>query len=1718
MNCNCCCSTPILYYDDLSPQARSCYMLIKVLEIDVELKHINLINGEHFSEEYSKINPSCTVPALIDGNLTLYDGHTIMIYLCDKFAHAYNPQLCPKRYLTRLEVLNLLFYEGCVLYRRHSHLLTDILLEKFPNVDVDYHKRKIADCYNALNTFLIGHCFMVGNCMTIADFSMISTVGALDLMFPINRNLWPNLSTWFDRLRIMPWYKLNADGIKKQRKLLQAVGEFPFPSPLIITELMTPHSSFRADGYESIINQVLDEDESIKRQPSSKTGINQALHETEPDERPRTDEQMFQRDEPAEIQRISETTVTSSREEAYGLTHILYQGETNEGQRSSGTIPTLTLREENRDEELRTERLSVDSRKEKSSGGSRIERLSIGSRAERSSVGSLTEKSSGGSRTEKSSHTSRAEKSLVDSRVERSSFESRAEKSLTELRTERLSLDARKDRPEIERSERWEIEERSDRPTRDSQKGKLDFDEPSPRLSRQSRSERSSKDPRQKKPESVPSAAARSEEKGKLRDDERASAGYIQQGFEEIPTTQTSQRQAPQTIDIDEPDMISSVSKLSVDNREFSRESNVEELYDGKVKQSGDDSENEVKDKCDCTKDVRKSYFEIKNLLKRQSEEFKKAIQKYPEFLTVKAKKHKNSCICPDCAIANVGQDRYDMQRMKLELEFYKKDFCKPENSRVVNCDCSNNQERGQDDDYYYGEDNEAATLMRLKARHERPGGGQSINDDEDYIENETYRDYFQTLHADQMYKLQAIVDQSEIDYIDDNDGTDDAEYYNDNVDNGDTEDNDDNDENSMGVAEELQNDQNTFVLKGKQELEGQSTDSLVVAETVGSYLGSPSSHFQFNKKKNSKPTRYLCLCTKTSVCCCINCSQDTAASNKNLYSKPKAQMLFCQHGETEVPPELTTVNASLKNYNTHAFTNTFATSKASDNLDKGELDCHPAFLSITSAKESPSQQDDSVKENVGGNQIETPSNIHKEPGRLKDLTKIQEDERRHSTSAQTILNFGRAISDTILNMAKCNSEGKFGFISNVSGITISERPSPSVEHSPKKTKKVNSKEIIINGIDTIETKKAVAEHQENKESYAFKKDKEPKSIIDDTKHNERCDYNREYEDSQKSIYKNEQSIMGRQNDANNQRAYDESENLKELKNCQTKEQVSESVSQQPEKTKSSSQISTNKVLIPNNGNSESDQKVSTYTKIEKNDEEKCICKRWKRSSRHRQCHSPPCSLADFKKCTVCREKRKLQIDSQPKRYKIEIKAKGCKEHIHNQFGQKPIAEAKEIADKNKFKENTGVDNKNNVNDCAIKNEKNVRLRAGNCGSKHLQICYMDKDVLIKMPQDLKSLVEKTNSSESVDNCNSDSLCSLTSISNASEEIACVNYYDHYKDQRPIEESNRVCFHHSKYLCRRCLNTLTSVIPKETCVLPHMYGSRECMGTAPLQAASGCHDLTKPGLYTIPEYSGCVCACKCRNCLFKSVFNYPGDSSQLWSEYVRYPIHEKNMNDFYELPKVNSTYLQIRDKVRRKAMGRQQESGDLKVKPNFPEINKFAKLKQHLTPGCKSLSLLSDNDDSDNEKSDGFFNYPKTLKDHKPDDMYRTPYQQKLKKLTFSTSSENKIFSEPESEVHVKYYDRDSATAQSSKSRIPILLMKKKVDYLPARGTTSNDEKASKVSSTNAFYELRTSSKSELEKVANTKIPTFAVPSSRRRNRKLFWYLKKNDKKRESRL
>ncbi|XP_030955569.1 glutathione S-transferase zeta class-like [Quercus lobata] len=57
-----------------------------------EYKAVNLLKGEQYSPEFTKLNPIGYVPVLVDGDLVLSDSFAILLYLEEKYPH-YHPLL-----------------------------------------------------------------------------------------------------------------------------------------------------------------------------------------------------------------------------------------------------------------------------------------------------------------------------------------------------------------------------------------------------------------------------------------------------------------------------------------------------------------------------------------------------------------------------------------------------------------------------------------------------------------------------------------------------------------------------------------------------------------------------------------------------------------------------------------------------------------------------------------------------------------------------------------------------------------------------------------------------------------------------------------------------------------------------------------------------------------------------------------------------------------------------------------------------------------------------------------------------------------------------------------------------------------------------------------------------------------------------------------------------------------------------------------------------------------------------------------------------------------------------------------------------------------------------------------------------------------------------------------------------------------------------------------
>ena len=63
-----------------------------------EYKAVNLVKGEQFSPEFSKLNPLNFVPALVDGDIVVADSFAILMYLEEKYPqHPLLPQDLHKR-------------------------------------------------------------------------------------------------------------------------------------------------------------------------------------------------------------------------------------------------------------------------------------------------------------------------------------------------------------------------------------------------------------------------------------------------------------------------------------------------------------------------------------------------------------------------------------------------------------------------------------------------------------------------------------------------------------------------------------------------------------------------------------------------------------------------------------------------------------------------------------------------------------------------------------------------------------------------------------------------------------------------------------------------------------------------------------------------------------------------------------------------------------------------------------------------------------------------------------------------------------------------------------------------------------------------------------------------------------------------------------------------------------------------------------------------------------------------------------------------------------------------------------------------------------------------------------------------------------------------------------------------------------------------------------
>ena len=192
----------IKFYYHPSPNPAKVALLLEETGLPYEMVPVDTRKGEQFSPEFRAINPNSKTPALVDGDVTIFDSNAILLYLAEKtgrFLPANTPVL-------RGELLSWLMfvatgigpYSGqAVHFRLFAPEPKEYPLKRY-EFEAERH-------WGILEQRLARQRYMVGDTYTIIDMAVWGWARAITRV--LGENGWstlPNLKRLFDEINARP--------------------------------------------------------------------------------------------------------------------------------------------------------------------------------------------------------------------------------------------------------------------------------------------------------------------------------------------------------------------------------------------------------------------------------------------------------------------------------------------------------------------------------------------------------------------------------------------------------------------------------------------------------------------------------------------------------------------------------------------------------------------------------------------------------------------------------------------------------------------------------------------------------------------------------------------------------------------------------------------------------------------------------------------------------------------------------------------------------------------------------------------------------------------------------------------------------------------------------------------------------------------------------------------------------------------------------------------------------------------------------------------------------------------------------------------------------------------------------------------------------------------------------------------------------------------------
>ena len=196
-----------LYYFE-SLNGRKACAVAKHLGSPVEHVRIDLGKGENRTPDYLAINPNGKVPALVDGDLGLWEANAIMAHL----ARVAGSDLWPRDDDRQIELTRWLSWDAWHFTRHGATLVFQhIIKPRFLGAEPDAKAVEEATGFfkqfaAVLNGHLRGRRYVLGDTLSIADFALAATLPQADqARIPVKG--FAEIERWHDRLSELPAWR-----------------------------------------------------------------------------------------------------------------------------------------------------------------------------------------------------------------------------------------------------------------------------------------------------------------------------------------------------------------------------------------------------------------------------------------------------------------------------------------------------------------------------------------------------------------------------------------------------------------------------------------------------------------------------------------------------------------------------------------------------------------------------------------------------------------------------------------------------------------------------------------------------------------------------------------------------------------------------------------------------------------------------------------------------------------------------------------------------------------------------------------------------------------------------------------------------------------------------------------------------------------------------------------------------------------------------------------------------------------------------------------------------------------------------------------------------------------------------------------------------------------------------------------------------------------------